>query len=197
MTHGTSLPDNISLIRNDEEEQCKNGTWKNVLMDRTEKFYICEGTNCSMAEFIIDGKLLHLSSVTIEMDITAPSFKTLLPKVNETLKSLLNQSMVIQEDTIEFHGACALQISSNMLLVISQKVLLIFRDEATWKSFVLPSLIEPRHLHACSILTSGSVLVAGGEDPFNKKPILVTEVLDLPNYNMESTKWKTVGNLGM
>ena len=197
LAHGSTLSDQITLVRKDEEHLCRNGTWKNVRIERTQKFYLCEGGNCSIAKFIIDGKILHLSSVIIDMDVKATSFKTLLPKVNETLKGLVNQSMEIQDDTIEFHGACALQISSNMLLVIAEKVLLIFRHNATWKSFVLPQLNEPRHLHSCSILTSGTVLVAGGEDPFNKKPILVTETLDLPKYNIESTKWKNVGNLGM
>ena len=89
-------------------------------------------------------------------------------------------------------GACTVQIADNMVMVIAEKVVMI-RLEETIRFTLLPPLKYPRQFHACALLRSGQVVVAGGQDIRSKELRPQAEILSLEQQRLG---WSDHGSIG-
>ena len=91
-------------------------------------------------------------------------------------------------------GACTVQIADNMVMVIAEKVVMI-RLEETIRFTLLPPLKYPRQFHACVLLRSGQVLVAGGQDIWSKELRPQAEILSIEHQRLGWSEHGAIGEL--
>ena len=92
----------------------------------------------------------------------------------------------------ETEGGCMVQLEDNVVMVIAEKVVII-RLEDTIRFTLMPPLNFPREFHACVLLRSGQVLVAGGQDIWSKELRPQAEILTLEERKMG---WTELGSIG-
>ena len=87
---------------------------------------------------------------------------------------------------------CLVQISADTLLVVAEVVRLV-RLGRDLEMVALPPLSPPRLLHSCSLLPSGSVLVAGGRGIWTDQLLSHTEIMDIGQGQLQ---WERSADLG-
>ena len=174
--------------RGGEGEVCRT-TWQ-YTRPPTDVKYLWNGTSTTFSVTLSPQQLIFQPEDILSVSIPR-SQHIKYPELHPSVGLLFKTSNKMSNSLSVNSSMCHVQISADTLLVVAHEVVMV-RQGPTLEWVPLPPLAKPRKFHACALLPSGAVLVAGGSGIEDDQLVTETEILDIGRGNLQ---WETSASI--